>query len=111
MSEEPGQRARAFLQPFGEGWIAEYERAAGLKKLSPLWAKLEIVLGLSAAVCGLKLLPEEGWLGWGSGALIVLGLYLALAGNRSHLYQSMNRQHAYLLQMLEAATSRRDKSP
>lgn len=86
--------------------MAELERAAGLKRLSPLWAKAEILLGLGAAVLGLKLLFGDSPLAWAGGALMVLGLYLAMAGHRSHLYQPQNRQTAYLLQMLSHAVQR-----
>ena len=75
----------------------------GLKPLRPGWAKLEIFLGLAAAGLGLLLggwavgRPEPDWLAAGAGlALFVLGGYLALAGHRSHLYQSNNRLTAYL---------------
>jgi hypothetical protein len=67
------------------------------------WAKIEIVLGLGAGGGGLLLAswavsrPVVEWayaaVGW---ALFVLGGYLALAGHRSHLYQSSNEQTAYL---------------
>jgi len=63
---------------------------------------LEIVLGLAAAVVGLVLLRNRVGPDVGGGALIVLGLYLAAAGHRSHLYQSMNRQTAYLAHLLRA---------
>ena len=88
------------LESFQEEWVEQYYRAAGLQRLSPVWAKLEIVLGLAAATGGLKLLLGEGASAVAGGALMVLGLYLALAGNRSHLYQAQNRQMAFLLQVL-----------
>jgi hypothetical protein len=91
---------RPVLKPFEERWMDEYLTAAGLKRLSPMWAKLEILLGLAAAVAGLKLLQGDGPTVIGGGALAVLGLYLALAGNRSHLYQSQNKQAAFLLQTI-----------
>lgn len=80
-------------------------RELGLKRLNPIWAKIEIVLGLGAASCGVLVgvatvvqsthqlpLTECGI----SLTLQVLGWYLALAGHRSHLYQSQNRLTAYL---------------
>jgi hypothetical protein len=75
-----------------------------LKRLNPLWAKLEIVFGLTAAGGGLLLgvsmsrRPDGGEpLFWGAAlALFVLGGYLAMAGHRSHLYQSNNRLAAHL---------------
>jgi hypothetical protein len=88
---------------------AEHERLlreAGLRPLSPTWAKLEILTGLAAAaiglLCGMRgvrdLAAAEAW--WLVGAradknvcptLQTLGSYLALAGHRSHLYQSQNK--------------------
>jgi hypothetical protein len=101
-SERPpsSDEARGLLRPLDERWITELERAMGLKRLTPLWAKAEIVLGLSAAAFGLKLLSGEGMTAWAGGALTVPGIYLALAGHRSHLYLSMNRHIAYLLQTI-----------
>ena len=84
---------------------AEFYRAAGLTPLNPVWAKLEIVLGLTAAGVGLFLgtafaAAPPGDIGlslWAAPlALFVLGGYLAMAGHRSHLYQSNNRLVAYL---------------
>ena len=80
--------------------------AAGLKPLNPLWAKLEILLGLAAATLGLILLRDRASHDAVSATLIVLGLYLAAAGHRSHLYQSQNRQTAYLVQLLRAGADR-----
>lgn len=82
-----------------------------LKRLSPLWAKAEIVLGLFAVACGLvagmKLavrpdaeVPLWAWLG--PVLLITLGGYLALAGHRSHLYQSNNRLTAHLAALIRS---------
>jgi hypothetical protein len=76
-----------------------------LKRLSPLWAKLEILLGLVAASTGLLLgihatsrpAADILWpLAAASLLLQTLGLYLALAGHRSHLYQSQNKLIAWL---------------
>ena len=77
--------------------------AVGFRRLNPLWAKLELLFGLTAAGAGLMLemravksdeinipLAACGL------ALFVLGFYLALAGHRSHLYQSQNKLAAYL---------------
>ena len=81
----------------------------GLKRLTPLWAKLEIFIGLAAAMAGLivALRPPElladlaGWCAWLGGTLAVLGGYLALAGHRSHLYQSQNLLAAWLADQLD----------
>jgi len=76
----------------------------GFKKLSPTWAKAEIFLGLLAAAVGVLSIagPQRLWgvpdeardaLGL---VLLVLGPYLAMAGHRSHLYQSQTRLAAWL---------------
>ncbi len=81
----------------------------GLKRLNPLWAKLEILLGLFAVAAGmmggmrLAVRPEIEvpiWALLGPVLLIVLGGYLALAGHRSHLYQSNNRLVAHLAELI-----------
>ncbi len=97
-------RAEAFLRPIEMDWVDAVRRALGWKRLSLVWAKLEIVAGLAVAVLGGRVRTGAGPIAWAGEVLIVLGLYLAMAGHRSHLYQSMNRQTAYLLQMLERAT-------
>lgn len=88
--------------PLG-GELDRLHAAAGFKRLDPVWAKLEILLGLIAVGCGLLLelratrSDEINILLAACGlALVVLGGYLALAGHRSHLYQSQNRLAAYL---------------
>ena len=70
----------------------------GYRALSRTWAKLEILLGLSAVGVGLFLgLGVRGhgetlWVVVAAGlALFVLGGYSTLAGHRSHLYQSQQR--------------------
>jgi hypothetical protein len=80
--------------------------------LSRRWAKLEILLGLTAAGVGTLLgnwvthaEPEHlPWVLGGALVLFVLGGYLALAGHRSHLYQSINEQ----TQMIHDALRRHD---
>ena len=79
----------------------------GLKRLNRVWAKGEILLGLTAAGIGLLL---GGWAvnqpsvstlhALGGLLLFVLGGYLTLAGNRSHLYQSNNELVAYLAELI-----------
>lgn len=78
-------------------------QAAGLKPLNPVWAKLEIVLGLAVAVVGIVVLRDRLAHDLVGGVLIVLGLYLAGAGSRSHIYQSLNMQTAYLAQVMTDA--------
>lgn len=87
-------------------------RDLGLKSLSPIWAKVEICLGLVAVAVGvfrgMGLALQEAQPGhevafttWaGMVALVVFGGYLALAGHRSHLYQSNNRLAAYLAELI-----------
>ena len=88
------------LARLDESWVQRAYAGMGLKPLSAVWAKCEIILGLGAAAAGIRLLAGEGLLAAAGGALFVLGGYIALAGSRSHLYQSQNRQTAYLLQIL-----------
>ena len=82
------------------------------KPLSRAWAKAEILLGLGAAGGGLLLgdwavsRPREEvdvYFALGGLALFVLGGYLALAGHRSHLYQSNNELTAYLAEEIRKA--------
>lgn len=81
----------------------ELHRRLGYRKLSPGWAKAEIFLGLSAAGAGMLLgmyaVPSVVWeLLVAALALFVLGSYLALAGHRSHLYQSAGGQFVVLVE-------------
>ena len=80
-------------------------REAGLRPLSPAWAKLEIFIGLAAVSTGHLLSiytivhagPPWFWLFLAASVLLqTLGGYLALAGHRSHLYQSQNKLVAHL---------------
>jgi hypothetical protein len=75
------------------------------KPLSRVWAKLEVLLGLTALGIGVLLgqwalnftRAEIVWeIAACALALIVFGGYLALAGHRSHLYQSNNELTACL---------------
>jgi hypothetical protein len=88
--------------------LARLHAAIGYKPLNRTWAKLEIGLGLLAAGIGLlvgqQLPGPEGWIA--GLALFVLGGYLALAGHRSHLYQSNNELIAYLADELRTHTDR-----
>lgn len=78
----------------------------GYRPLHRGWAKVEILLGLLAVGLGqLAMLigVRQGGQGdWGysvAGLLVVvLGGYLALAGQRSHLYQLANEHTAYLVE-------------
>jgi len=73
----------------------ELHRELGLRRLNPWWAKAEIVIGLGAAGVATFAPPEvvSAWMI--RVALFTLGLYFAMAGHRSHLYQSMNRLAAH----------------
>jgi hypothetical protein len=95
--------------------LADLHADLGYRRLSPAWAKLEIVLGLAAAGAGLFLGPitlrEADWAGaTGALALFVLGGYLALAGHRSHLYRSMNDRTAYLAALIRPSREQ-EKNP
>ena len=96
--------------------VYEALRPLGLKPLNKAWAKVEIFLGLTCAFLGLlaaftnpadiRALGVErepyfvfALLGM---ALFVLGGYLAMAGHRSHLYQSMNQLTAFLAEEIRA---------
>ena len=81
----------------------ELHRRLGYRKLSRGWAKVEIFLGLLAAGTGMLLggysLSNLVWEQIAASlTLFVLGGYLALAGNRSHLYQSAGEQLALLVE-------------
>ena len=80
-----------------------------------MWAKVEILVGLAAAGIGLllgdwALARETTDLAWpmtaAAVALFVLGGYLALAGHRSHLYQSNNELIAHLAAEIHDRKSR-----
>jgi hypothetical protein len=84
---------------------AEIHRRLGYRRLSRAWAKVEILLGLLAAGIGLFLghfavsQSASTWELAAAGlALFVLGGYLALAGHRSHLYQSSTEQLVLLVE-------------
>ncbi len=88
-----------------ENSLAELHSALDLQKLSPTWAKIELFLGLTAAATGLLLaLQASVEIDWAriilSMALMVFGAYLAMAGHRSHLYQSNNKLAAYLAESI-----------
>ena len=89
--------------------LSELHTHLAYKRLNRTWAKLEILLGLFAAGTGLFLgdwgLARSGvdmeWSLLAAGlALFVFGSYLALAGHRSHLYQSGNERTAYLAELI-----------
>jgi hypothetical protein len=89
----------------------------GWKRLRAGWAKAEIMLGLFVAAIGISsmiypsILPVDEPLKWAPvGAvfgvlLFTLGGYLAMAGHRSHLYQSNNALAAWLAGVLSQTRS------
>jgi hypothetical protein len=91
--------------------LDELHAALGYRRLNRTWAKAEILLGLAAGGLGLGLgdwaVARPGGVEWsvaaGGLALFVLGGYLALAGHRSHLYQSNNELAAYLAEEVRSA--------
>jgi hypothetical protein len=100
--------------PPPEDPLTRLHRDLGLKPLNPLWAKVEILLGLFTVAIGLvvgmnlAVRPEAEvsfWAWLGPILLITLGGYLALAGHRSHLYQSNNRLAAHLADLIRAKQS------
>lgn len=89
--------------------IDAFHDQTGLKRLSPYWAKFEIFLGLNAVSFGLRLLYHNNELLAVTGiALFALGGYLALAGHRSHQYQSNNFLASYLGGRIESQQSQRN---
>lgn len=97
--------------------LDEVHQRLGYRRLNRAWAKAELFLGLLAAGLGLFLgfvalsPPSPDWAPAGAGlALFVLGGYLALAGHRSHLYQSSNDRVALLIQEMRDLHSKGPRS-
>jgi hypothetical protein len=95
-------------------------RDLGFKRLNILWAKLEILLGLFAVGAGLVAAvrlaaqPEAAvaeWAWLGPILLVTFGGYLALAGHRSHLYQSNNRLVAHLAELVRSQQRPKPENP
>ncbi len=93
-------------------------RDLGLKRLNSLWAKLEILLGLFAVgsgIVGAMMLSNTAnqpvWAWLGPVLLVTLGGYLALAGHRSHLYQSNNRLAAHLADLIRSHQPPKPEKP
>jgi hypothetical protein len=96
--------------------LKELHTALGYQPLNRAWAKAEILVGLTAVGLGLLL---GGWivaraaeLEWGfilaALALFVFGGYLAMAGHRSHLYQSNNELTVYLIDEIRRSKGKAD---
>src|ERR1043166_8904768 len=84
----------------------------GWKRLNPWWAKAEILAGLVVAGVGIAMLAEpiEWWSKIAGVFVFVLGSYLAMAGHRSHLYQSNNILAAWLAQVAKEQNGQRDNA-
>jgi hypothetical protein len=88
--------------------LARVHAALGRPPARLTWAKLELLLGLTAAGIGLTLAPASPLL---AVPLFALGGYLALAGHRSHLYDAMSRQTAATWRELERRASHQPHEP
>lgn len=89
------------MQDYSDQPLARLHRELGLKRLNLWWAKAEIVIGLAAAAIGV-FAPDELIGHWAIRmALFVLGMYFAMAGHRSHLYQSTNKLVAHVVSKIE----------
>lgn len=91
------------MTPDRDAKLTKLHADLGLKRLNPIWAKAEIFGGLIAVALGVLMMVPGAARPLGDipnvlagGALFVFGGYLAMAGHRSHLYQSNNRVAAYL---------------
>jgi protein-S-isoprenylcysteine O-methyltransferase Ste14 len=90
-----------------EHLLDELHARLGYRRMSLVWAKVEIILGLLAAIVGLALvmgavhqpLADLPWSLAAAGVvLFVLGGYLTLAGHRSHLYKAASERMALLVE-------------
>ena len=95
--------------------LSHLHEALGHRRLSRSWAKVEILLGLFSASLGILLgnwvLSQDGDVHWPLAVadllLFVFGGYLALAGHRSHIYQSNNELAAYLAEEIRSMHGQR----
>jgi hypothetical protein len=88
--------------------LQELHARLGYKPLNRGWAKVEILFGLAATGISLVLggLADSQQLPPVETAVValmlfVLGTYLALAGHRSHVYQSANELTAFLAEEIQ----------
>jgi hypothetical protein len=91
----------------------------GWKRLRSVWAKAEIFLGLFVAGVGIRLMMDRASVPLGGATSLdlgavgiiafMLGGYLAMAGHRSHLYQSNNALAAWLASVLTQRRSDRSE--
>lgn len=92
--------------------VTDLYQALGHKPLNRTWAKAEIFIGLAVAGAGLltwhvampqAVTDSDFWLRFAAHlSLLVFGSYLAMAGHRSHLYQSNNELIAYLVEEIHS---------
>jgi len=89
-----------------------FERRLGRKPLNRAWAKCEIFGGLACVWLSIRWIDGVALFDLSYTAtlavslgLFVLGGYLAMAGSRSHLYQSANATAAFLLEAIEKQPS------
>ncbi len=85
--------------------LAEIHDRLGYQRRGLLWAKVEIVLGLVAAGIGVLVIAravDEILIALGL-LLFVLGGYLTLAGQRSHLYRADLERTALLIDEIRRA--------
>ena len=81
--------------------VLKLHQELGLKRLNLLWAKAEVLIGLAAAEISI-FAPDDLIANWiFRASLFVLGFYFAMAGHRSHLYQSSNRLIAHVVSKME----------
>ncbi len=80
--------------------LSRLHEALGHRRLNRTCAKVEILLGLLSVGSGLLAsywgLDHDWFVAVAGLFLFVFGGYLALAGHRSHLYQSNNELAAYV---------------
>src|SRR5262245_9239750 len=95
-----------------ERMLAEIEARRRGARFIRQWAKFEIFLGLFGVGAGVLLglfamrsAAVDFFLAGGALAMMVLGGYLAMAGQRSHLYQSTFEQTGFLFDEIQGRTS------
>ncbi len=93
--------------------LQQLHRDLGFKLLNPVWAKLEILLGLAAFAIGNIVSIRsaianpilDGSLVVFGVLLVIFGGYLAMAGHRSHIYQSNNKLAVWIFARVSAPQS------
>ncbi len=90
--------------------LTQLHGSLGRKKLNKTWAKVEIAGGLVAVAVAIATiartvaepLADAFPLIGAAVILFAMGGYLAMAGHRSHLYQSHDRTAAYLAALVRS---------